>query len=273
MIGALWTNSLTLIIDAGHMLVDASGLLIALLAASLALRPPSPERTWGYRRAEVLAAGAQAAVLLAVGSYAFIEGVRRLLEPPDVTATGLLVFGVIGLLGNLISMMVLSSGRGANLNMRAAFLEVVNDALGSVAVIISAIVIALTGWTRIDALAGMLIAALIVPRAVTILREASSILLESTPPGLDLEDVRKHLLAVPHVQGVHDLHASTIATGLPVLTAHVVLDDSCFHDGHSARMLGDLQECVAAHFDVSVEHSTFQLEPFDHAEREHATHT
>ncbi|MBB1502892.1 cation transporter [Propioniciclava sp. MC1683] len=272
-IGALWTNSLTLIIDAGHMLVDASGLLIALLAASLALRPPSPERTWGYRRAEVLAAGAQAAVLLAVGSYAFIEGVRRLLEPPDVTATGLLVFGVIGLLGNLISMMVLSSGRGANLNMRAAFLEVVNDALGSVAVIISAIVIALTGWTRIDALAGMLIAALIVPRAVTILREASSILLESTPPGLDLEDVRKHLLAVPHVQGVHDLHASTIATGLPVLTAHVVLDDSCFHDGHSARMLGDLQECVAAHFDVSVEHSTFQLEPFDHAEREHATHT
>lgn len=239
MIGALWTNSLALIIDAGHMLVDASGLLIALLAASLALRPPSPERTWGYRRAEVLAAGAQAAVLLAVGSYAFIEGVRRLLEPPDVTATGLLVFGVIGLLGNLISMMVLSSGRGANLNMRAAFLEVVNDALGSVAVIISAIVIALTGWTRIDALAGMLIAALI----------------------------------VPHVQGVHDLHASTIATGLPVLTAHVVLDDSCFHDGHSARMLGDLQECVAAHFDVSVEHSTFQLEPFDHAEREHATHT
>ena len=130
MIGALWTNSLALIIDAGHMLVDASGLLIALLAASLALRPPSPERTWGYRRAEVLAAGAQAAVLLAVGSYAFIEGVRRLLEPPDVTATGLLVFGVIGLLGNLISMMVLSSGRGANLNMRAAFLEVVNDALG-----------------------------------------------------------------------------------------------------------------------------------------------
>lgn len=273
MIGALWTNSLALIIDAGHMLVDASGLLIALLAASLALRPPSPERTWGYRRAEVLAAGAQAAVLLAVGSYAFIEGVRRLLEPPDVTATGLLVFGVIGLLGNLISMMVLSSGRGANLNMRAAFLEVVNDALGSVAVIISAIVIALTGWTRIDALAGMLIAALIVPRAVTILREASSILLESTPPGLDLEDVRKHLLAVPHVQGVHDLHASTIATGLPVLTAHVVVEEACFADGHAAQMLTDLQACVADHFDVSVEHSTFQLESPDHAQREHTTHS
>lgn len=222
-IGAIWTNSLALLVDAGHMLTDATGLLIALIAASLALRRPTPERTWGYRRAEVLAAGAQAAVLLGVGVYAFVEGVRRLFDPPEVAATGLLVFGVVGLVGNVVSMLVLSSGRGANLNMRAAFLEVVNDALGSVAVIISAVVIALTGWTTIDALAGMLIAALIVPRAVTILREAGSILLESTPPGLDLDEVRRHLLDVPHVQGVHDLHASTIASGLPVLTAHVVL--------------------------------------------------
>ena len=164
-IGAWWTNSLALLVDAGHMLTDASGLLMALIAASLAMRPPTPERTWGYRRAEVLAAGAQSAVLLGVGVYAFIEGGRRLFEPPDVTAGGLLAFGIVGLLGNLVSMLVLNSGRGANLNMRAAFLEVVNDALGSVAVIVSAVVIALTGWTRIDAVAGMLIAALIVPRA------------------------------------------------------------------------------------------------------------
>ena len=271
--GALWTNSLALLVDAGHMLTDASGLLMALVAAWLTLRPPTPERTWGYRRAEVLAAGAQAAVLLSVGLYAFVEGVRRLFEPPEVTANSLLLFGIIGLVGNITSMLILSSGRGANLNMRAAFLEVVNDALGSVAVIISAIVIALTGWTRIDALAGMLIAALIVPRAITILREAGSILLEATPPGLDLDDVRRHLLDVPHVQTVHDLHASTIATGLPVLTAHVVLDDNCFQDGHAASVLTDLQDCVAAHFDVSVEHSTFQLEPPGHAQREHTTHT
>ena len=271
--GALWTNSLALLVDAGHMLTDASGLLMALVAAWLTLRPPTPERTWGYRRAEVLAAGAQAAVLLSVGLYAFVEGVRRLFEPPEVTANGLLLFGIIGLVGNITSMLILSSGRGANLNMRAAFLEVVNDALGSVAVIISAIVIALTGWTRIDALAGMLIAALIVPRAITILREAGSILLEATPPGLDLDDVRRHLLDVPHVQAVHNLHASTIATGLPVLTAHVVLDDNCFKDGHAASVLTDLQDCVAAHFDVSVEHSTFQLEPPGHAQREHTTHT
>lgn len=272
-IGALWTGSLALLVDAGHMLTDAAGLLMALVAASLALRPPTPGRTWGFRRAEVLAAGAQATVLLAVGAYAFIEGVRRLSDPPEVSSTGLLIFGIVGLAGNLVSMWVLSAGRSANLNMRAAFLEVVNDALGSVAVIVSAIVIATTGWTRVDAVAGMLIAALIVPRAITVLREAGSILLESTPKGLDLAAVRAHLLDVPHVQEVHDLHASTIATGLPVLSAHVVLDDECFRDGHAAEMLGQLQECVAAHFEVSVDHSTFQLEPPGHAEREHAAHS
>ena len=144
-IGAWWTNSLALLVDAGHMLTDASGLLMALIAASLTLRPPTPERTWGYRRAEVLAAGAQSAILLAVGIYAFIEGVRRLFDPAEVTAGGLLVFGIVGLVGNIVAMLVLGAGRAANLNMRAAFLEVVNDALGSVAVIISAIVISLTG--------------------------------------------------------------------------------------------------------------------------------
>ena len=270
-IGAWWTNSLALLVDAGYMLTAASGLLMALIATNLALRPPTPERTWGWRRAEVLAAGAQAAVLLGVGVYAVVEGVRRLFGPAEVAAGGLLVFGIVGLVGSIVSMLVLSSGRGANLNMRAAFLEVVNDALGSVAVIMSAVVIALTGWTRIDALAGMLIAGLIVPRAITILREAGSILLESTPAGLDLDEVRRHILEVPHVVGVHDLHASTIATGLPVLTAHVVVEDACFAEG-AAQMLGDLQACVADHCDVSVEHSTFQLEPPTYNDFEHVRH-
>ena len=271
-IGAWWTNSLALLVDAGHMLTDASGLLMALIAASLTLRPPTPERTWGYRRAEVLAAGAQSAILLAVGIYAFIEGVRRLFDPAEVTAGGLLVFGIVGLVGNIVAMLVLGAGRAANLNMRAAFLEVVNDALGSVAVIISAIVISLTGWTRIDAIAGMLIAALIVPRAITILKEAGGILLESTPRGLKLDDVRRHILQVPHVIGVHDLHASTIATGLPVLTAHVVVDESCFTQGHVSQKLRDLQTCVAEHFDVSVEHSTFQIEAPSHSALERHSH-
>lgn len=271
-IGVVWTGSLALLVDAGHMLTDAGGLLMALLAASLMLRTATDRRTWGWRRTEVLAAGAQATVLLGVGIYAFVEGARRLTAPADVSPGGLLFFGIVGLLGNVASLAVLSGGRHTNLNLRAAFLEVVNDALGSVAVIISALIIATTGWTRADALAGMLIAVLILPRAVVILREAGNVLLESTPAGLDLEDVRQHILELEHVQKVHDLHASQIATGLPVLSAHVILDDECFHDGHAPRLLNQVQACVAEHFDVSVEHSTFQFEPAGHAGHEHPGH-
>lgn len=271
-VGVWWTGSLALLVDAAHMLTDTAGLGLALVAATLVLRPPTSRRTWGFRRAEVLAAAAQATVLLAVGIYALVEGVRRLTAPPEVSATGLLVFGVIGLLANLVAMAVLAAGRSANLNLRAAFLEVVNDALGSAAVIVSAVVIAATGWTQADAVAGMVIAALILPRTLMLLRESTSVLLESTPRGLDLDDVRTHLLAVPHVRAVHDLHASQIASGLPVLTAHVVIDDDCFRDGHAAALLGQLQSCVAEHFPVSVEHSTFQLEPAGHLPHEGHVH-
>lgn len=271
-VGAFWTGSLALLVDAAHMLTDAGGLLMALIAASLALHPATAQRTWGYRRAEVLAATAQAAILLAVGTYALVEGIQRLAAPPEIASGGLLIFGIVGLAGNIAAMLVLASGRSANLNLRAAFLEVVNDALGSVAVIISAIVIATTGWTRADAVAGMLISLLIVPRTVILLRETTHVLLESTPRGLDLDDVRRHILSLPHVRGVHDLHATQIATGLPVITAHVVVDEDCFHDGHVPRMLDALQSCVAGHFDVSIEHSTFQLEPPAHTTHEAGAH-
>ena len=265
--GALITGSLALLVDAAHMLTDAGGLLMALLASTLMAR-----RTWGFLRAEVLAALAQAAILLAVGLYAFIEGLQRLFAPPEVASGPLLLFGILGLAGNLASLAVLGSGRGANLNMRAAFLEVLNDALGSVAVIASALVIATTGWAQADAVAGMLIAVLIVPRTLKILAEAAHILLESTPRDLDLAEVRDHLEAVPHVVSVHDLHASQIATGVPVLSAHVVVEDHCFHDGHAPQILDQLQHCVAEHFDVAIDHSTFQLEPAAHAHHEHPTH-
>jgi len=271
-IGAVVTGSLALLVDAGHMLTDAGGLLMALLAATAMTRPPSIRRTWGWARIEILAAGAQAAVLLAVGVYAFVEGVQRLLAPPEMSYRGLLVLGVIGLVANTASILVLSAGRGHNLNMRAAFLEVVNDALGSIAVIVSAIVIATTGWTQADAIAGMTISVLIIPRAVKILRQAGSVLLETVPDGLDLDQVRNHLLDLPHVNDVHDLHASLIGTGLPVLTAHVVLEDGCFRDGHSHELLDQLQGCVRQHFPVSVEHSTFQLEPAAHGDHEGKTH-
>ncbi|KAB1644169.1 cation diffusion facilitator family transporter [Gulosibacter chungangensis] len=261
-VGAVLTGSLALLVDAGHMVVDAGGLLMALTAASLMLKPPTDRHTWGFRRAEVIAAAMQAAVLLVVGLYAVYEGIRRLFsEDVEIHSGALLIFGVVGLMGNIIAMLVLSGGRSSSLNMRAAFLEVFTDALGSVAVIISAIVIATTGWTGIDAIVGLLIAALIIPRALKLLRESGGVLLEETPPELDLEQVRQHILEVAHVIDVHDLHASRISTDLPVLTAHVVLEDQCFHDGHATEILHDLQECVASHFPVSVKHSTFQLEP------------
>lgn len=271
-IGAVWSGSLALLADAGHMVTDAAGLLIALIAASLARRPATDRRTWGYLRAEVLAACLQASVLLAVGVFVMVEAVQRLFDPPPVGAGIMLVFGVVGLLGNIASIAVLASDRSANMNMRAAFLEVVNDALGSVAVLVAAGVIATTGWERADPVVSILLAALILPRTIILLRETVSVLLESTPRDLDLDDVRRHLLELPHVHAVHDLHASQIATGLPVLSAHVVVDDSCFHDGHVPEMLDQLQQCVAEHFAVSVEHSTFQLEPAGHSSHESGTH-
>lgn len=271
-IGAILTNSLALLVDAAHMLTDATGLLLALTAATLVMRRPTSKRTWGFRRAEVLSATLQSALLLGVGVYAFIDGTRRLFTPAEVAPGGLLIFGIIGLVGNIASMLILASGRNDNLNMRAAFLEVLNDALGSVAVIISAIVISLTGWMRADSIAAMLIAALIIPRALKLLGETGHILLESTPRGLDLNEVRSHLLAHPMVLSVHDLHASQIATNLPVLSAHVVVDDSAFHDGRAARMLDELQACVAGHFVVSIEHSTFQIEAKSHSNHEHQLH-
>lgn len=271
-IGAILTNSLALLIDAAHMLTDSTGLLLALTAATLIMRKPTAKRTWGFRRAEVLSATLQSSLLLAVGVYAFIDGTRRLFQPAEVAAGGLLIFGIIGLLGNIASMAILASGKNDNLNMRAAFLEVLNDALGSVAVIVSAIVITTTGWMQADSLAAMLISAMIIPRALKLLGEATHILLESTPKGLDLQNVREHLEAHPLVLAVHDLHASQIATNLPILSAHIVVDDEAFHNGAAATMLGELQSCVAEHFEVSVEHSTFQIEASSHQTPEHQRH-
>ena len=259
-VGSLMTGSLALLTDTAHALTDASGLLVALIAATLALKPATAQRTWGFRRIEVLAALAQATLLMAVGLYAAFEGIHRLFEPPEVPASELLLFGVIGLAANIAGIMVLSGRRDANFNMRAAFLEVLNDALGSVGVIVSSLVIVFTGFMQADAIAGLFIAALIVPRAAKLMRETTGVLMEFSPQGLDLEEVRRHILTVPGVHEVHDIHASTIATGLPVLTAHIVIADKCFTNGEALEILRQARTCVSEHFEVSIRHSTFQLE-------------
>lgn len=271
-IGSVLTGSLALLADAGHMFTDSAGLLIALIAASLALKPATLTRTWGYKRAEIIAAAGQAALLLGVGGFVIVEGIRRLFEPPEVGESAMLWFGIIGLVGNVISLVILASGRNHNFNMKAAFLEVLNDALGSVAVIAAAIIIALTGWLQADAVVSLLIGVLIIPRTLKLLRDTVNVLMESTPKGLDLANVREHILALPHVIDVHDLHASLVASGTPVLSAHVTVEDGCMTDGHSATILADLQGCVAKHFDVSIEHSTFQIEPAAHRDQESIPH-
>jgi cobalt-zinc-cadmium efflux system protein len=269
-IGAIVSGSLALLADAGHMLTDIFGLSLALVAAILARRPATPERTWGFLRAEVLAAAGQAVVLLAVGCFVIVEAIRRLVEPPQVASGSMLVFGLVGLVGNSASIALLVRSRTHDMNMRAAFLEVVNDAVGSVAVLLAAATIAISGWQRADAVASLVIGALILPRTWRLLRETVDVLLEATPRDLDLTEVREHLLAVAHVHNVHDLHASRVSSRLPVLTAHVVVDDACFSDGQLPRLLDELQNCLSGHFDV--EHSTFQFEAHGHVEHERSTH-
>jgi cobalt-zinc-cadmium efflux system protein len=261
LVGTIMTGSLALLVDTAHMLTDVMGLLLALTAARLMARPATDTLTWGYARAEVLSATLQALILMSVGVYAVIEGIRRLFEPAELASGAMLIFGIVGLVANLAAMLILAGGRGDNLNMRAAFLEVVNDALGSVAVIVSALLIIWFGWDRADSIAAILIAVLIVPRTISLLRSALGVLIERTPRGIDLAEVRRHILEQDHVLAVGDLHVTRISSNLPILTAHVTIDDECFTDGHAPEILRTLQRCVAEHFPISINHATFQLEP------------
>ena len=229
--GALLTGSLALLVDAAHVLTDVLGLGLALVAARLASRSATARRTYGWARAEALGAAVQAAVLLGVGVFVVVEAIRRFAEPADVPGPALLLFGGIGLVGNLVAFGVLRRAGGSDMNTRAAVLEVLNDALGSIGVLLAGLVIALTGWTRADGVAALLVGALIVPRTLLLLRDAIEVLLESVPRGLDLEDVRAHLLEQDHVLAVHDLHVTRVSSSLPVLSAHVVVEAACFRNG------------------------------------------
>ena len=182
----------------------------------------------------------------------------------------MVVFGVIALAANCASLLLLRRGQAESLNVRGAFLEVASDALGAAAVIVTGIVIAVTGFTRVDPIASLAVAALILPRTWRLLREAIDVLLEASPRGIDLTEVRRHMTGLPGVRGVHELHAWTITSGLPVLSAHVVVDAEILADGRSGVMLDRLQDCLRGHFDV--EHSTFQLELAGHADHEDPMH-
>ncbi|MFC9632986.1 cation diffusion facilitator family transporter [Streptomyces mirabilis] len=265
-VGGLMADSLALVADAAHMATDAVGLGMALLAIHFANRPPSGNRTFGYARAEILAALANCLLLLGVGGYVLYEAIHRFVTPADTEGGLTIVFGLIGLVANTISLTLLLRGQKDSLNVRGAFLEVVADALGSVAVIISAVVIMSTGWQAADPIASILISIMIVPRTWKLLHETLDVLLEAAPKNVDMADVRAHVLALPGVEDVHDLHAWTITSGMPVLSAHVVVSSDVLNAIGHEKMLHELQSCLGHHFDV--EHCTFQLEPSGHAEHE-----
>ena len=269
-VGGLVSGSLALLADAGHMLTDATGVGIALLASALAARPATTERTYGLLRAEILAALANALLLGGLAVWVIVQGVRRWDDPPDVATGIMLAAAVAGAVANGVCLVLLRDGQGESLNVRGAYLEVVGDLLGSLAVIAAGLVILTTGYLRADVVASVLIGLLILPRAWSLLREVLDVLLEATPRGIDLAQVRDHMGTVPGVVDVHDLHAWTITSGVPALSAHVVVDDGCLAAGRAGEVLDALSECLGDHFDT--DHCTFQLEPVSHAAHEAARH-
>ncbi|WP_137845120.1 cation diffusion facilitator family transporter [Microbacterium sp. 2FI] len=267
-VGAALSGSLALLADAAHMFTDAAALVIALVASIVAARPANDRRTFGYQRAEVFGALVNGVILVVLSVWVAIEGVSRLIAPAEVEVAGglMLAVAIIGLVANAVAMWLLSAAQRHSLNVRGAYLEVLGDLIGSGAVIVAAVVILVTGWAPADAIASLFIAALIIPRAIGLLREVVSVLAESAPVGTHVREIRDHILETPGVVDVHDVHVWQLTRGAPVFSAHVVVDDAALQDGRAAGILSQLQTCLSSHFDV--EHSTFQIEPAGHVEHD-----
>jgi cobalt-zinc-cadmium efflux system protein len=266
LVGGIASGSLALIADAGHNFTDVAGVGLALLAIRVAARPATQGRTFGYLRLEILAAVVNAVFLFGIAAIVLIEAVRRWSDPPPIASGLMLTIAVVGLAANGVSLFLLKDAQHTSLNMRGAYLEVMGDLAGSVAVLVAAIVIAATGWRQADPLASILIALLILPRTWALLRDAVDVLLEATPKGIDLDQIRRHIVGVPGVADVHDLHAWTITSGMNVVSAHVVLGPGA----DPPAVLDELCSCLAGDFDI--EHSTFQLETSDRRRIEERAH-
>ena len=267
-IASLLSGSLALAADAGHLLADVAAVALALVAVVVADRGAPARSTFGLYRVEIFAAAVNAVILLAVAGVIGWAAVHRLADPPGVDGGIMLVAAVVGAVANAGCLRLLHDSSRGDLNVRAAYLEVLGDLVGSLAVLVAAVVIAFTGAAVADPVASIAVAALIVPRTWLLLREAVSVLLEASPAGTDLDHVRAHIREAAGVLDVHDLHVWTISSGRPVMSAHVVVDEPWLH--RSGEVLDSLQECLAAHFDVA--HCTFQLEPAGHRGHETGLH-
>lgn len=275
LIGAAVSGSLALLADAGHMASDLIGLVVALVAAVVAARPATDRQTYGYRRAEVLGALVNGVILVVVAVSVTVSAIGRLVtgaegEAHEVQGVPMLVVAAIGLGANIAAMLVLRGGAKDSINLRGAHLEVFGDMVGSLLVIVAAVVIVLTGFHAADPIASLLIAALIVPRAAVLLRDVVRVLFESAPADTDVAEIREHILETNGVVAVHDVHVWAITSGSHVFSAHVEVEPEVFASGRIGELLDELGGCLDAHFDVA--HSTFQLEPAGRAEHEQPQH-
>jgi len=253
-VGGLLTGSLALLADAGHMLSDSFSLFLALAAVTLAARPATAHRTFGYKRAEILAALLNGVLLVVVSIWVIVEAVRRLEDPVEILGLGMLLIAIAGLAVNLLAAWVLFRSGGESLNVRAALRHVLGDLAGSAGVIVAAGVIILTGWEPIDAIVSILISLLIAASAWSVLREAVDVLLESAPEGLDTEQIGMAMASHAGVDEVHDLHVWQITSGFPTLSAHVLVAAGA--DCHGIRL--ELEKLLRERFEI--EHTTLQVD-------------
>ena len=254
-IGAFVTGSLALLSDAAHMMTDALALAISLVAIQVAKRAADRKRTFGYARFEILAAAFNALLLFGVAFYILYEAYLRLQAPAEIQSTGMLVIAVLGLIVNLISMRLLSAASGESLNVKGAYLEVWSDMLGSIGVIIAAVLIMLTGWGRVDSVVAAAIGFWVVPRTWTLLKASMNVLLQGVPDGIDIDAVEQAIHAVPGVREVHDLHIWALTSGKNVLSTHLVVDPA---QGSEQQVLAQVTELLHEQFDIS--HVTIQIE-------------
>lgn len=253
-IGGLLTGSLALLADAAHMLTDAGGLALALFAIRFAERPATPQKTYGYLRIEILSALANAVVLLLLTVYILYEAYRRFVDPPEIIGGPMLAVAVVGLIVNLISMRLLAGGSSESLNVKGAYFEVLADMLGSLGVIVAALIVMLTGWQLADPLIGAGIGLFIVPRTWQLLKQVTHILLEGTPPEVDVGLLERRLLDISGVNAVHDLHVWTITSGLDAMSCHVVVTDMA----DAGSVVNVARRLLAEEF--GIDHTTIQLE-------------
>jgi cobalt-zinc-cadmium efflux system protein len=265
---AVVAGSVALLADAGHMLTDAAALGMSLWAGRLALRPPKGAMTYGLKRAEILSAAINGVTLAVVGAVVLVTAISRLVNPVDVRGGLMTVVAVVGVAVNLVATTLLSRANRSKLNVAGAFAHLLTDLWAFIGTAIAGVVILLTGFNRIDPIASLVVVAVMARASYQLLKASGRILLEGAPEGVNLDEVRDHILELAEVTGVHDLHAWVVTSDMPALSAHVVLEDSCFANGLAPQILDELQGCLAGHFDL--EHSTFQLEPMSH--RAHEPH-